>query len=81
MKNSSDTIGNRSRDLPVCSAVAQPLRHRAVVEQCTLFNKASRNVYVWNDEPVSSRVVNLYVDKLLTYAPSVLFSRRKPQAT
>jgi hypothetical protein len=30
MKNSSDTIGKRSRDLPVCSAVptAQPLRHR-----------------------------------------------------
>jgi hypothetical protein len=28
MKNSSDIIGNRSRDLPVCSAVPQPLRHR-----------------------------------------------------
>jgi hypothetical protein len=28
MKKSSDTIGNRSRDLPVCSAVPQPLRHR-----------------------------------------------------
>jgi hypothetical protein len=28
MKNSNDTIGNRSRDLPVCSAVPQPLRHR-----------------------------------------------------
>jgi hypothetical protein len=27
MKN-SDTIGNRSRDLPVCSAMPQPLRHR-----------------------------------------------------
>jgi hypothetical protein len=26
MKNSSDTIGNRSHDLPVCSAVTQPLR-------------------------------------------------------
>jgi hypothetical protein len=24
MKNSNDTIGNRSRDLPVCSAVPQP---------------------------------------------------------
>ena len=24
MKNSNDTIGNRARDLPVCSAVAQP---------------------------------------------------------
>jgi hypothetical protein len=27
MKNSNDTIGNRSRDLPVCSAVPQQLRH------------------------------------------------------
>jgi hypothetical protein len=27
MKN-SDTIRNRSRDLPVCSAVTQPLRYR-----------------------------------------------------
>jgi hypothetical protein len=27
MKNSNDTIGNRSRDLAVCSAVPQPLRH------------------------------------------------------
>jgi hypothetical protein len=28
MKNSSDIMGNRTRDLPVCSAVPQPLRHR-----------------------------------------------------
>jgi hypothetical protein len=27
MKNSNDTIGNLSRDFPVCSAVPQPLRH------------------------------------------------------
>jgi hypothetical protein len=31
MKNSNDTIGNRSRDLPVCSAVPQPLRHRVLL--------------------------------------------------
>jgi hypothetical protein len=24
MKNSNDTIGNRTRDLPVCTAVPQP---------------------------------------------------------
>jgi hypothetical protein len=29
MKKSSDTIGNRSRDPPVCRAVPQPLRYRA----------------------------------------------------
>jgi hypothetical protein len=28
MKNFNDTIEIRSRDLPVCSAVPQPLRHR-----------------------------------------------------
>jgi hypothetical protein len=32
MKNSNDTIGNRFRDLPVCSAVPQPLRHRVPQE-------------------------------------------------
>jgi hypothetical protein len=33
MKNSSDTIGNRSRDLPVCGALSQPLRHDLAVVQ------------------------------------------------
>jgi hypothetical protein len=28
MKKSGDTIGNRTRDLPVCNAVPQSLRHR-----------------------------------------------------
>jgi hypothetical protein len=28
MKNSNDTIGNRFRDLPVCSAVLESHRHR-----------------------------------------------------
>jgi hypothetical protein len=28
MKKSSDTIVNRTRDLPICSAVPQLLRHR-----------------------------------------------------
>jgi hypothetical protein len=28
MKNPNDTIGNRTRDLPVCSALPQVLRHR-----------------------------------------------------
>jgi hypothetical protein len=29
MKKSNDTIGNRTRNLPVCSTVPQPLRHTA----------------------------------------------------
>jgi len=28
MKNSTDTIGNRTRDLPTCSAVPNQLRYR-----------------------------------------------------
>jgi hypothetical protein len=35
MKNSNNIIGNRSRDLPVCSAVPQPLRH-CVPHVCTV---------------------------------------------
>jgi hypothetical protein len=34
LKNSSDTIGNRTRDLPVCSVVPQPLRHRSPHQVC-----------------------------------------------
>jgi len=30
MKNSNDTIGNRTRDLPACSAVPQPTVSRRV---------------------------------------------------
>jgi hypothetical protein len=33
MKNSNNTIGNRSRDLPVCSTVPKPLRHRVPPER------------------------------------------------
>ena len=29
LKNSNDTIGNRTRDLPVCRVVSEPLCHRA----------------------------------------------------
>ena len=29
LQNSNDTIGNRTRDLPVCSVGPYPLRHRA----------------------------------------------------
>jgi hypothetical protein len=39
MKNSIDTIGNRNRDLPVCSAVPQPTAPpRAPVRPITSLN-------------------------------------------
>jgi hypothetical protein len=34
MKNSNDTIGNRTRDLPTCSAVPQPT---ALPAACPLY--------------------------------------------
>jgi hypothetical protein len=38
LKNSNVTIGNRVPDLPVCSVVTQPLRHRAPHNLCTKHN-------------------------------------------
>jgi hypothetical protein len=40
MQNSSYTVGNRLRDIPVCSAVPQPLRHHGPLIKRTiiLFN-------------------------------------------
>jgi len=42
MKNSNDTIGNRTRDLPVCSAVPQPTApQRASVSEKLGVNKTT----------------------------------------
>jgi len=35
MKNSNDTIGNRNRDLPTCSAVPQPTALPRAPESCS----------------------------------------------
>jgi hypothetical protein len=37
IKNSNDTMGNRSRDIPICSAVPQPLRQRVIVNKVIAF--------------------------------------------
>jgi hypothetical protein len=58
MKNSSDTIGNRSRDIPVCSAVPQPLRH-SVPHICTY--KTLR------DPEANTHIFSVYITKLFTY--------------
>ena len=46
MKNSSDTIGNRNRDLPICSAVPQPTAPPRVL----LFKAASFKVEQWSND-------------------------------
>jgi hypothetical protein len=52
MKNSNYTIGNWSRDLLVCSAVPQPLRHRVPHSQLIIFkfttNTILCNLVIWN---------------------------------
>jgi hypothetical protein len=46
MKNSNDTIGNRSRDLPVCSAVPQPLRLRLQSADSLFYPARDQNLTV-----------------------------------
>jgi hypothetical protein len=52
MKNSNDTIGNRSHDLPVCSAVPQPLRHRVPHKKK---KKTNSNVHIYVEDIVYSQ--------------------------
>jgi hypothetical protein len=44
LKNSNDTIGNRPRDLPVCSSVPQPLRHRVPYRRIVLDELVDNNL-------------------------------------
>jgi hypothetical protein len=37
-KNSNGTIGNRTRDLPTCSAVPQPTAHEAIIVKCEVWH-------------------------------------------
>jgi CDP-glycerol glycerophosphotransferase (TagB/SpsB family) len=48
LKNSNDTIGNRTRDLPICSVVPSPLRQRApLYSQNKAFNSdKSENLWM-----------------------------------
>jgi hypothetical protein len=43
MKNTNDTMGNRSCDLPVCSTVPQPLRHH--VPKCKQISVTNEMVH------------------------------------
>ena len=44
MKNSNDTIGNRTRDLPACSAVPQPAAPHLDVEPEALKQTFQRHI-------------------------------------
>ena len=45
MKNSSDTIGNRTRDFPTCSAGPQPTALRRAPQICKSKDKKSTLIY------------------------------------
>ena len=47
MKNSNDTIGNRTRDLPACSAVSQPTAP-------VLFNISQKSAVLTDAAPYDS---------------------------
>jgi hypothetical protein len=50
MKNYNDTIGNRYRNLPVCSAVPQPLRHRVPLPRQKSFLSISEEWHIMGNE-------------------------------
>ena len=60
MKNSSDTIGNRTRDLPNCSAMHQPtaLRRAPISVYC---NKLKYCTYIYNVIEMPSIVIITYL--------------------
>jgi hypothetical protein len=86
MKNSSDTIGNRTRDLPVCSAVPQSLHHGTHSTVNFIFNLSA---HIQGDHKVSVHVtvtiqkvtsnvqtvplsLQTFIDIRLTLMPSVI---------
>ena len=67
MKKSNDTIGNRTRDLPACSALPQPTappsaptaKHLGEIVQMCLMNKLG--AIGWCNKMVSMFVVCMHV--------------------
>jgi hypothetical protein len=51
MKNSSDTIGNRNRDIPACSTVTQPTAPPVPVSKVSSY-------FIFRAEQCSSRTVH-----------------------
>jgi hypothetical protein len=73
MKNSNDTIGNRTRDFPVCSAVPQPLRHR-LQSHLSPLNKNLTHIIVasvWNGNYRTLKYADVH--QLFVYERSLLY--------
>jgi len=57
MKNSSDTIANRTRDLPACSAVPPPFLSKAYTVYFTLFiTRTDSNRFVIHEQQMHNVV-------------------------
>jgi hypothetical protein len=50
MKNSSDTIGNRTRDLPACSAVPQPMIYSQKLKKISGYDQVSSKIVILTNE-------------------------------
>jgi hypothetical protein len=71
MKKSSDTIGNRNSDLPVRSAVPQPLRHRVphiytiafinprLVKMIERYNACYNNITIHTEYKIKLNILRL----------------------
>jgi hypothetical protein len=70
MKKSSDTMGNRTRDLTVCSAVPQPLRHRVPLLKYVLPYKCNR-IMISNTFKFSITLKNLAIRWRTLYKATV----------
>jgi hypothetical protein len=84
LENSNDTIGNRTRDTPVCSVVPQPLRHRAPVAYSTVnllcvttfFHYISTSQYLFQQLRYNKKSVVLYICDI----PPACFALRCPSS-
>jgi len=63
LKNSNDTIGNRTRDLPACTAVPQsiaPPRARSAGAECPKSTHGSTYLIVGMHEDLQSNIQGLH---------------------
>ena len=72
MKNSNDTIGNRTRDLPACSAVPQPTAPPRAPKIYTVISKYLRPSMEFascrSSEATNFRVAPRFLENLYTRA-------------
>ena len=61
MKNSNDTIGNRTRDLPTCSAVPQPTALRCALHHAGFFCKSNSRSALLRISLLQDRNMNRHI--------------------